>query len=220
MDSVLTQRRNLPLLATTENISGKTYIVTGANTGLGYEAAKHLVELGAAKVIIAVRNVSSGETAKSEIEKATGKSNVADVWALDLASYDSVKAFAEKAVTELERIDALIENAGVAAHVRTYVEGHWIGNTVNVMSTLLLAVLLLPKMSETAKKFNTLPHLVIVTSDRAFDCEAEWNSIKDDPLKKMDDEAIPTVKGYVWLACHSLKSCVISLIPILQLSPF
>lgn len=191
----MTQKRNLPLLATAEDVSGKTYIVTGSNTGLGYEVVKHLIELGAAKVIIAVRNVSSGETAKAEIEQATGRSNVTEVWALDLASYDSVKAFAEKAVAELDRIDGLIENAGVAAHVRTVVEGHWIGNTVNVMSTLLLAVLVLPKMSETAKRFNTLPHLVIVTSERGFDCEAEWNTIKDDPLKKMDDEAIPTVRG-------------------------
>lgn len=56
-----TQRGNRPLLATTEICSGGAYIVTGANTGLGFEAAKHLVGLEAAKVIVAVRNISAGE---------------------------------------------------------------------------------------------------------------------------------------------------------------
>jgi Dehydrogenases with different specificities (related to short-chain alcohol dehydrogenases) len=121
---VATQRRNLPLLATTETCSGGTYIVTGANTGLGFEAAKHLVALGAAKVVMGVRNVSAGETAKAEIEKATGQANVADVWALDLASYESVKAFAKRAIAELDRVDAVIENAAVAISHRVVAEGH------------------------------------------------------------------------------------------------
>jgi len=130
-DAIANQRRNLPLLATTETCSGGTYIVTGANTGLGFEAAKHLVELGAAKVIMGVRNVSAGERAKTEIDAATGTGNVAEVWALDLASYDSVKAFAKRAVAELDRIDALIENAGVAISQRILAEGHLASITVS-----------------------------------------------------------------------------------------
>jgi NAD(P)-dependent dehydrogenase (short-subunit alcohol dehydrogenase family) len=148
--AIAKQPHNLPLLATAETCSGGTYIVTGANTGLGFEAAKQLVVLGAARVILGVRNIESGEKAQKDIEAATGKSGVAKVWAIDLASYDSVKAFAKRADTELDCIDALIENAGVAAYQRTMAEGHVLDVTVNVLSTLLLAVLLLPKMSETA----------------------------------------------------------------------
>ncbi|KAK7414071.1 hypothetical protein QQX98_007103 [Neonectria punicea] len=114
MDAVATQPRGLPLLATTETCSGRTYVVTGANTGLGFEAAKHLVALDAAKVILAVRNVAAGDIAKAKIEEATGKTGVAEVWALDLASYESVKMFANRVIAELERVDALIENAAVA----------------------------------------------------------------------------------------------------------
>ena len=191
------QPHSLPLLVTTETCSDATYIVTGANTGLGLEAAKHLVALGAAKVILAVCNVSAGETARTEIEAATGTSNVAEVWALDLASYDSVKAFAQRASTELARIDALIENAGVAAYQRVTAEGHLVDVTVNVLSTLLLGLLLLPKMSESAQRFGILPHLVVVTSAFSFDSEAEWNKIKDDPLVKMDDEEMPVMETYV-----------------------
>lgn len=195
-DAIPTQPRGLPLFATTETCSGGTYIVTGANTGLGFEAAKHLVALGAAKVIMGVRNVSAGETAKARIEAATGITNVADVWALDLASYDSVKAFAKRALAELDRIDALIENAAVALAQRVLAEGHIVPVTVNVLSTFLLGILLLPKMSESARRFGILPHLVVVTSGISFDAQADWNQIKDDPLAKMDDEEMVMLKTY------------------------
>ena len=171
--------------------------MTGANTGLGFEAVKHLVAFGAAKVILGVRNVSAGETAKKEIGAATRISNVAKVWALDLASYDSVKAFAKRADRELDRIDALIENAGVATYQRVMAEGHLVDVTVNVLSTFLLGVLLLPKMSESAQRFGILPHLVVVTSAFSFDSEAEWKKIKDDPLVKMDDEEMPVMETCV-----------------------
>lgn len=137
---------------------------------------------------MAVRNVSAGEEAKADIETATGKSGVAEVWALDLASYDSVKAFAKRAVSELERIDALIENAGVAAFERTMAEGHLLNITVNVLSTLLLAVLLLPKMSEDATKFGIVPHIVLVSSRVGFDVDGEWNVVKGDPLVEIEKE--------------------------------
>lgn len=191
-----TQPRNLPLYATTETCSGGTYIVIGANTGLGLEAAKHLVELGSAKVIMGVRNMSAGEKAKAEIVAATGIPDVAEVWEIDLSSYDSVRAFVKKAVTELDRIDALIENAAVAESRRIMAEGHLLPVTVNVLSTFLLAVLLLPKMSESARQFGILPHLSILASTVGFEFKAAWDEIKDDPLVKMDDEKMVVMQTY------------------------
>ncbi|KAF2493961.1 putative short-chain dehydrogenase/reductase family protein [Lophium mytilinum] len=183
---VATQPLNLPLYATTEKCSGGTYIVTGANTGLGFEAAKHLVALGSAKVILGVRNLAAGEEAKAKIEAATGITNVAEVWELNLSSYDSVKSFAKKAIAELDRIDALIENAAVAGSQRVIAEGHLQSITVNVLSTLLLGVLLLPKLKESAKQYGIVPHLVIVSSGVSFDYKDGWAKIKDDPLVKAD----------------------------------
>jgi NAD(P)-dependent dehydrogenase (short-subunit alcohol dehydrogenase family) len=201
-DIVATQRRNLPLLATRETCSGGTYIVTGSNTGLGFEAAKHLVALGAAKVILAVRNVNAGEKAKASIESATGTSNVAEVWALDLSSYDSVKAFARRVDKNLDRIDALIENAAVAVSQGTLAEGHLLPVTVNVLSTLLLAVLLLPKMGEIGRRFGILPHVVIVTSRIGFQVEADWNKIKSNPLHLIDEgEGLPM---NTWVLCYGM----------------
>lgn len=196
---VPTQKHNLPLLATTETCSGGTYIVTGANTGLGFEAAKHLVALGAAKVILGVRNISAGDAAKIKIEEATGILNVAEVWALDLASYESVKSFAKKVTAELDRVDALIENAAVAISQGIKAEGHTLPVTVNVLSTFLLAVLLLPKLKESAQRFGILPHLTVVSSGVGFDPKEDWNKIKDDPINKIEDDSLKVyVKFNKW----------------------
>jgi retinol dehydrogenase-12 len=90
---------------------GQTLIVTGANTGLGLEASRHLVRLGAEKVILACRNLEKGEAAVRDIEASTKRTGVAEVWSLDLSSFESVKEFAKR-VDGLKRIDAIVENAG------------------------------------------------------------------------------------------------------------
>lgn len=64
---------------------------TGANVGLGKEATRHYVRLGASKVIIACRSVEKGESAKKDIETSTGRKGVLEVWQLDLQNYDSVR---------------------------------------------------------------------------------------------------------------------------------
>jgi NAD(P)-dependent dehydrogenase (short-subunit alcohol dehydrogenase family) len=200
------QKQDLPILATKENTAGRTFIVTGANSGLGLEAARHYVALGAAKVIMAVRNVAVGEAARADIEASTGAgagAGVAEVlvWALDLASYASVQAFAARAVAELDRLDALIENAALALDSWTVAEGHETSTTVNVYGTFLLGVLLLSKLRETAARFggagggNVLPHLVVVTSGAALVVKDLFMAIKDDPMGKMDDEQNPGIMG-------------------------
>lgn len=185
-NGVETQKVNLPLVATREHCSGGTFIVTGANTGLGLEAARHFVALGAKKVIVACRNLNKGQAAKKDIEATTKTTGVVDVWELDLTKYASVKAFAKRAIAELDRIDALVENAAVALPRSEKSEGHETPITVNVFSTFLLAVLLLPKMSESARQFNNLPHISVVGSRAGFPMENVWKSISDDPLVKID----------------------------------
>ncbi|TEY86440.1 hypothetical protein BOTCAL_0008g00140 [Botryotinia calthae] len=136
-----------------KSFAGKTIIVTGSNVGLGLEAARHLVRLDAAKVILAVRTSSKGEQAKAAIEASVGRKGVVEVWPLDLESYDSVKAFASRAES-LPRLDIVIENAGVFAFDWKMAEEDELTITVNAVSTLLLAFLLLPKLRETSVKFN------------------------------------------------------------------
>ncbi|KAL1855157.1 hypothetical protein Plec18167_002144 [Paecilomyces lecythidis] len=115
---------------------------------------------------MAVRSIEKGEAAKREIVEATGcDPSVIDVWTLDLSSYASVKSFAARVTSELPRVDVLLENAGIATKKWTWAEDNESTLTVNVVSTFLLAFLLLPKLKETATRFNTRPNLTIVTSE-------------------------------------------------------
>ncbi|TEA12145.1 Short chain dehydrogenase atnD [Colletotrichum sidae] len=136
-----------------KSFSGQTVIVTGSNTGLGLEAARHFARLGAEKVILAVRNLAKGEAAAASIEETTGRKDVTEVWELDLASYASVERFAAR-VNGLARLDVLVGNAGLLTYDFVRAEENELMMTVNVVSTLLLAILLLPKLRETSLRWQ------------------------------------------------------------------
>ncbi|KAH6878551.1 hypothetical protein BKA58DRAFT_308294 [Alternaria rosae] len=149
----------------TGDLTGKTVIVTGSNIGLGKEAARHFTQLNASTVILAVRSIEKGEAARKDIESTTGRSNVVKVMQLDMSSYQSVLDFAQKVSKELERVDIAVLNAGVNRREWEVFEQDESTITVNVVSTFLLAFALLPKLKDTASKFNTRPTLTIVSSE-------------------------------------------------------
>lgn len=150
----------------TGNYSGKTIVITGGNSGLGKEAARHYVRLGASKVILAVRSLDKGHDAKHQIEATTKcAENVIEVWKLDMASYDSVQKFGARVEAELHRVDIFHANAGIAPGSYRTAEDNESGITVNVVSTFLLAALVMPKMKSTAATFQTRPTLSITSSD-------------------------------------------------------
>lgn len=150
----------------TASFEGKTIIVTGSNVGLGLEASRWMVRLGAAKVILACRNIEKGNTAVKDIQESTScPPETLLVWKLDMSSYASVQAFAEKAKSELSRLDSLILNAGLGTTEFRTTEDNEETITTNVVSLSLLAVLLLPKLSDTAKRFNTQTHLTVTASE-------------------------------------------------------
>ncbi|EPS44421.1 hypothetical protein H072_1587 [Dactylellina haptotyla CBS 200.50] len=182
------QRTTLPLIPTAELCAGKTFIVTGGNTGLGYEAVKHLVTFSSRRVILTARSDDKGKQAVSSIEAATGKTGIVEYWNLDLTSYDSIKSFARK-VAALDRLDAIIENAGVALAEFTTAEGVETSLTVNVTGTYLLAILVLPKLRETAKKFNTSTRLTIIGSSVAFQVPGKLEGIDGDFLEHLSAKA-------------------------------
>lgn len=146
------------------SFAGKTVIITGSNTGLGKEAARHIARLGAETLILAVRSLENGEAAKQDIERTTkcGK-DVIQVWHLDMANYSSVLKFAERAAG-LQRVDALLANAAIATFTFAMAEENESTLTVNVISTFLLVLAMLPKMKETAEKFGTTPVISITSS--------------------------------------------------------
>ncbi|KAK5991305.1 Short chain dehydrogenase FGM9 [Cladobotryum mycophilum] len=181
------QKKDLPIKLTKEECNGKTYIVTGATGGLGFECVKHLVALDAAKVIIAVRSQESGNTTKTTIETETGRQDVIDVWSLDLASYDSVKAFAKK-TEELDRIDAIVLNAGALMATWEEKEGAESNITINFFSNFLLTFLIFPHLEAIAKKHDIKPRVVVVGSMGAFVTEpCVKMMVKPDTLEDLNN---------------------------------
>lgn len=151
----------------TQSFAGRTVIVTGSNIGMGKEGARHFARLQADKVILAVRNLPAGEEAKADIERTTKTIGVVEVWELDLASYASVKAFAKRADRELKRLDIAVLNASVATGKYAAPEGLESHMTVNVVSTIMLLILLLPLMRSTAAKLGPSedsPHIALIGS--------------------------------------------------------
>ena len=96
--------------------SGRVAIVTGSNSGIGLIAARELARAGA-KVTIGCRNTGKGDDAACEIADDVPGAAL-EVAALDLASLDSVRAFAERFRADHEGLDLLVNNAGVMAPPR------------------------------------------------------------------------------------------------------
>jgi NAD(P)-dependent dehydrogenase (short-subunit alcohol dehydrogenase family) len=96
--------------------SGRVAVVTGANSGLGLATARELARAGA-RVILACRNVGKGEEAAREI-RAAASDAVLEVAPLDLADLASVREFASRMASADDRLDLLINNAGIMAAPR------------------------------------------------------------------------------------------------------
>ncbi|KAF8126301.1 hypothetical protein EV363DRAFT_1298688 [Boletus edulis] len=114
-------------------------VVVGANTGIGFEAAKHFARVK----LVARRSESKGKAAVSEFELATG-SKSCEPWTVDLANFCSVVGFAERLQRERDRLE-----------------------TLNHLGTALfkLSLLLLPHLVNTGKKFGSTSRLVTIASE-------------------------------------------------------
>lgn len=127
----------------------KVVIITGANKGIGKEAAKQIAKLGA-KVYMACRSLDSANQAREEIVKETGNQNVF-VKHLDLASVDSIKNFANEFKKAESKLDVLINNAGLWTKSKKISElGVEMTFSVNVLGHQLLTELLLDELKNAA----------------------------------------------------------------------
>src|ERR1700739_3417789 len=91
--------------------SGRVVVITGANTGLGFWTAAALADKGA-RVVLAVRNLDKGENAVTQIRAKSPNANVV-VQRLDLTSLEAIREAADELKAAHQRIDLLINNAGV-----------------------------------------------------------------------------------------------------------
>ena len=130
-------------------LNGKTAIITGSNTGIGKETAKELAKRGA-RIIMACRNIKEGIKAADEIKQTTENDNVV-VKVLDLASFKSIRNFADNINSYEERIDILVNNAGVFLCPQSKTEdGFEMHFGVNYLGHFLLTLLLVKKIKKSS----------------------------------------------------------------------
>ncbi|KAJ8508734.1 hypothetical protein ONZ45_g9033 [Pleurotus djamor] len=148
------------------DLTGKTAIVIGANTGIGFETAKHFALMGAEKVILACRSKQKGDDAVKRIQEATGNKGV-ELKLVDLSSFASVQAFVQS-VEDLEKIDILVANAAAVMFEYELTKDGWESALeVNHLAPALLILLLLPKIFKAAESYPSgrSPRIVIVSSE-------------------------------------------------------
>lgn len=128
--------------------TGKTIIITGANTGIGFETALALYEAGA-HVVLACRNLEKAENSRVTLQAQHGKGTL-ETGVLDLSDLNSVKQFADTFLQNHKQLHVLINNAGVATPPASKTtEGYELQFGVNFLGHFALTGRLYPLLKAT-----------------------------------------------------------------------
>ena len=132
------------------DMKGRTYLVTGANAGIGKAAALGLARQGAT-VVLLCRSEARGREAMAEIERRSGNGSL-DLLVADLASQRQIRRVAQEYLERFERLDVLVNNAAVLAwkERRLNEDGLEMTFAVNHLAPFLLTDLLLDRLKESA----------------------------------------------------------------------
>ena len=151
---------------------GKIFLVTGANSGLGYETSKYLLERGAT-VIMCCRDLLKAEKAKKELLEFNFSGKI-ELRELDLSDLRNVNKFVENIKNEFNHLDVLINNAGIMAPPKTFSkQGFEIQFAVNHLAHMFLTLKLLPLLEE---KNNS--RVVTVTSGVQYFGKIKWDDLQ------------------------------------------
>ncbi len=130
-------------------MNNKTILITGATDGIGKQTAIELAKLGG-KIIIHSRNEKKCKKTVAEITNKTGNSDI-DHLSADLASLAQVKEMANAVISKYERLDVLINNAGVFENEKIFTfDGYEMTFGVNHLAHFLLTILLLDLIKSSA----------------------------------------------------------------------
>ncbi|KAF9241100.1 hypothetical protein BU15DRAFT_45208 [Melanogaster broomeanus] len=166
------------------DLTGKVVLVTGANTGIGKETVKALLQHNA-KVYVAARDQGKSETAIQELKASTG--NEAIFLKLDLGNLKAVKAAAEEFLSKESQLDVLINNAGVMVPPvdSLTVDGYDLQFGTNVLGHHYFTKLLLPTLISTAKSSSDGKARVITVSSSAHMMGGlKFDTFKDTQARK------------------------------------
>jgi NAD(P)-dependent dehydrogenase (short-subunit alcohol dehydrogenase family) len=146
------------------DLKDQVIIVTGGNAGLGLETVKQLSSHNAARIYLAARSQEKAEQAIRELRAANQKPSDIIFLKLDLASLESVKDAASDFLRREQRLDILINNAGIMMTPEGLTnDGYEIQFGTNVVGPALFTHILLPLMRETAK-INHETRMVMLSS--------------------------------------------------------
>lgn len=178
-----------PPLPQSLDLSGKIALVTGSNVGLGLESARHLLSRNLTNLILAVRSQGKGDAAAEELRQEAPKATI-EVWLLEMTSYKSITVFVQRCKS-LPRLDIAILNAGLAVAQFRRVGEKQRETTlqINYLSTVFLAIQLLPCLRPTSEKSEP-GHLTIVGSDTSYGAPRKLRDPFSKPLiGQFDDPA-------------------------------
>jgi len=184
------------------SLVGRTILITGPNAGLGFECATKFAALGASTLIFGVRSLAKGEEAKARIEQATKcKSNIIQLFQLDMSSFTSIENFAKEVNIKFPKIDTAVLNAGIAPPAyQLSPHGHEMSVQVNAISTAYLAILLLPTLNETSSTTGKPSHLEFVASHGHAGVNLDMFKGKESILDTVNDP-----KLFTWLTQYSIS---------------
>ncbi|MDG6100528.1 SDR family NAD(P)-dependent oxidoreductase [Dactylosporangium aurantiacum] len=133
---------------------GRTFLITGANSGLGFEMSRALVAKGA-RVIMAVRSAEKGRAARAKLPRP----ELAEVRTVDLADLDTVRRLAGDLRRDQVDIDVLVNNAGVMMPPRTLsAQGHELQFAANHLGHFALTGLLLDRVADRVVTVSSTLH--------------------------------------------------------------
>ena len=149
------------------DLSGKVILITGANGGLGYESLIHIAPHNPSKIYLCARSKEKYETAMKGInERIPGHTDSIKYLELDLTSLASVKKAAEMFLAENERLDILMNNAGIMASPPGLTkEGYEIQFGTNHVGHFLLTKELMPILKKTAASSADPVRIINVSSE-------------------------------------------------------
>ena len=137
-------------MATRPDLSGRVVVVTGGNSGIGRESCLALAGMGAT-VVLGARDVAKGEAAVAHVRRMTGAGERVQLGLVDLASFRSIHDFAAEVLDRHDRIDVLLNNAGLILDHRLFTdEGYEMTFGVNHLGHFLLTDLLRERLVASA----------------------------------------------------------------------
>ncbi len=154
------------------NLEGKTALITGSNSGLGYFTAKALAEKNC-HVILSCRNIDKSIATKNKLQKLIPNAQLSTI-EMELADFNNVSSKCDQISNEYDNLDLLINNAGIMHPPKTLnSQGYEIQFAVNHLSHMLLTLKLIPLLEKIKNS-----RIVTVTSLAQFFGKVGWKNLK------------------------------------------